>query len=834
VALWVIREQKENSRSLKGLLSRTPRPTLAAILLIPVLLLIDAFCYQITLPVTIDIQHGTGTLTVGSTRLALGKKLEQPQDLQFVPHNPLVHEYQLDGSDSTNNLDMDTTYLSQIASSPYYRVQAWMRDLDGTSRWRDLEIQANGREVTNIVWPTNGAKVTLPVASDIHVSLQLQRPETPMSLNLVLRGGRILQITLDRNNRQVTVSDLDTGSTIAGTFFLFDAAPFAAMVVDTLARILLWAVVLLLLVQACEMGIGLARRRAHRQLAKAELASVSDLPAYEALPASASNNPRQKPPLALMRKKIHLSVQKLFQALHPVALIALGCSLVYVIWIAVVEYQGQPHIYDASAYLFAAKMYAGGRLWVPAPPLSDLFPGGFMVIWNGRWFAQYDPGTSLTLAPGVLLGVPWLVEPVLGTLALLGIGLIAARLYNRRVATVAVLLGCLSPFYSYLAASYLSHTIALFYLVWGFWALLRFVQGGRGWNMLLCGLCFGMAALTRDLVALLYVAILVPGVVLIHWQRGKWRLRFSRLAWWLALLLVGIVFANLYLVFNFLVTGDPLLTPRSLFFAGDVWGFGPGIGFYGQHTLAAGFVNLDELLTILQIDLFGWPFYLTLAFLVMPFLTGRARKADWFLLIALIVTAGSYIGYFYHGIYLGPRYLFEDLPFLLILSARGILALGAWGIESGQAAARWLRKKTAQSSFVAQPAISLVTLVLVGALICCNLFYYLPRQAARYQNYTGLPDGYQVYTGLPDGYKLDTSQIYQSPVHHAIVVTDNQVIYQLVLFPLNDPELKGDVIYALGYETTQFAQLRKAFPGRALYLLVINPDGSVRYILLSS
>jgi hypothetical protein len=161
---------------------------------------------------------------------------------------------------------------------------------------------------------------------------------------------------------------------------------------------------------------------------------------------------------------------------------------------------------------------------------------------------------------------------------------------------------------------------------------------------------------------------------------------------------VVLVFVGINYGFNTLLTGSPWMTPRLLFFAGDHWGFGPGVGFYGQHTVAAGFVNLDELLTILAIDLFGWPFYLTFVFLLMPFLTRWAVVADWVLLLAASIMVGAYIGYFYHGIYLGPRYLFETLPFLLILTARGILTLAAAG-ESVRA--RWRRVENEQA--VEQP-----------------------------------------------------------------------------------------------------------------------------------
>jgi hypothetical protein len=814
----MIKKKRKNTRNppsegerdpLKSLLARIPRPTLAALLLLPVLLLIDALCYQVTLPVSIDLQRGSGALTVGSTHVTLGKLIDV-QSLQFVAYDPLVHEYQIDGSDSTNNLDLDTNYLSGIANSPYYRLQDWMRDLDGTSRWRDLRIQADGRALQNVARPANGARFSLPPATHISISLQIQRPETPLSLILVQRDRKEVEITLDRNNRAITVTNLDTYQPVASAFFPVDSAPFAAMIIDTLARILLWAIALLLVVQGGEMGIGGVVRYVRRWMQRRE--------GMQKIWKKGANEDEGEGDGSQLLRFISLRLKRLPQALHPSAFLALACSLAYVIWIALAEYQGEPHIYDASAYVFAAKTLASGQLTVPAPPVSQLFPGPFMVIFNGRWFAQYEPGTALTLAPGFLLHVPWLVEPLLGTLALLGIGLIAARLYDRRVATLAVLLGCLSPFYSYLAASYLSHTIALFYLVWGLWALLRFAQGEAGWNMPLCGVCFGMAVLTRDLVALLFIAILLPGVVIITWKRGKYRRRrLERLLWWLTLLGFGLIFLALYLGYNLLLTGDPYTTPRYLFFPGDTWGFGRGIGFYGQHTLAAGFVNMDEILTSLQIDLFGWPFYLTLAFCAIPFLSGRARKADWFLLIALILTAGSYIGYFYHGIYLGPRYLFEDLPFFLILSARGILILGAWGVENARRFAHVITSR--------KPArLSLVTLAIVSALILCNLIYYLPRQAALYHNFTGLPGTSHLATG----------QIYHPAIHHAIVVTDDLAIYQVILFPLNDPSLKGDIIYAWGSTSDQFAQLRKAFPGRTLYLLVVGLDGSVQYVPLSS
>ena len=810
---------------MKWLQSHVVREILLLLLLAVLIILVDEGCYAITLPVEIDVQHTNATLHVGTTQLALGQ-IGTPTSLQFAVQDPMVHEYQIDGTDSTNNFTLDTDYLHSIASSPYYRFQAWMRNLDGTSRWRDLNVWVDKTHYAQQDWPVDGTLVALPLTSVLRIQVQVQRPETPLTLNLLMKDHSTLHIVLDRNNRRITVTR-DTiiqgpTATIASAFFPTDTAPFAAMVVDTLLRTLLWAILLLLVVLLGETALGALMSRGYENVRTSSVVvnKVQDI----TQPSEQGDRkgllyifkmPRvgETFAVALLQRRW----REVTAALHPFAFLALGLSFLFVAWTAAAQYHGEPHIFDASAYLFAAKMYALGHLSVPVPVAIDRFPGPFMIQFNGQWFGQYEPGTALTLVPGIWLGVPWLVEPLLGTLALFGIGLIAARLYNRQVATLAVLLGVLSPFYTYLAASYLSHTIALFYLVWGMWALLRFASGKATWYIVLAAALFGMAGLTRDLVALLFVAIILPGVLLLSWHsvRKEWQRWIVGGAFFLA---VGLFFLGISLGFNALLTGNLFVTPRSLFFAGDHWGFGQGVGFYGQHTLAAGFVNLDELLTILAIDLFGWPFYLSFAFLVMPFLTRRAVNADWLLLIGATVMTGAYVGYFYHGIYLGPRYLFETLPFLLILTSRGIMTLAEVGIA---VRARWGKAAQQQIDGARSPiSRSIITVLLLATLLACNILYFMPRQVVLHQN----------YTGLPAGTSIDLDAIYHPPLAHAIVVTDDYTLYQFVLFALNDSYLRQSVIYALASSSSDYAELRLAYPGRTLYRITVGIDGAVTYV----
>ncbi len=827
------------------------------VLLVVVLLALDALCTAAWLPIVITSTPQRATLQVGSEIIPLGK-IGQPASLEFVPHDPLVHEYQIDGTDSTNNFTLDPTYLASIAASPYYRFQAWMRNLDGTSAWQDLTVAAGGRVITTVAQPNSGAAgqvVALPTAAQgLILRVYMQRPETPMTLGLVLADGAVLQITLDRNDRKITVmpSGPDAAALpMISTFFPDDPAPFGAMVADFLVRTLLCACLVALAVLAFDALAGAvwARVRPNRLI---HYLSGGKGPGGEATQSRAEDTgqPLSNPlrvrgeqglePSRLRRVEGGGSIAdrppprarwrrvwaRLTSAIHPLGLLALVLSFAYTVWIALAEYRALPHIYDAVAYLFGAKMYASRQLSIPLPAAADRFPGPFLVEHAGRWFTQYMPGTSAMLALGLRLGVPWLVEPVMGTLALLAIGLATARLYDRRVATLAVVLGALSPFYSYLAASYMSHAIALCFLAWGLWALVRFAQGGAGWNLPLAAALFGLGALTRDATAVLFTAIVVVGAVLLHWARVRreWR---RWILFGLAALAVGLLFLFIRAEFDLHLTGNAWLTPRALGFPDDRLGFGKGIGFYGQHTLAAGFVTEDELLTALDIDLYGWPFYLTLCFLAMPFLLWRAKKVDWLMLAGVVSMSGIFIGYFYHGIYLGPRYLFETLPFLLPLTARGTLTLAAAGSEAGQALGRWLRtaglaRDTWADRWPALP-LSVGTGVLLAGLIACNLVYYTPRQIALHQNFTDFPSGSQV----------DTAALGHPPFHHAIVVTDDGLLYGFTLFALNDPGFRGDVLYAMADTPAEYQELRHAYPGRAIYQIQIATNGAVSYQLVS-
>ena len=92
-----------------------------------------------------------------------------------------------------------------------------------------------------------------------------------------------------------------------------------------------------------------------------------------------------------------------------------------------------PHLIDEVAQLFQSRIFAAGRLATPAPKPPEFFLVAQTLITDAGWVSQYPPGQSLLLALGMLVGLEWLVNPILGGLSVLLIFYLARGLYGTRV-----------------------------------------------------------------------------------------------------------------------------------------------------------------------------------------------------------------------------------------------------------------------------------------------------------------------------------------------------------------------------------------------------------------
>src|SRR3984893_18943719 len=94
--------------------------------------------------------------------------------------------------------------------------------------------------------------------------------------------------------------------------------------------------------------------------------------------------------------------------------------LVEALLIAFVLLQRFPPSGDDYSYLYQAKLFASGKMYAEDPlydlanPLHHCVVMSCMTDDQGRRFSKYSPGWPALLALGALLGVPWLIDPVLG------------------------------------------------------------------------------------------------------------------------------------------------------------------------------------------------------------------------------------------------------------------------------------------------------------------------------------------------------------------------------------------------------------------------------------
>lgn len=790
------------------------------------------------IPIRLTIGPDVGTLEMdgsslliswANTNVSTDQASTSPSAVVFVQNSPLMREFQIDGTDSTNNFTEDDAYLRRIANSSYYRFQAAMRSNESYSAWRDVTAHTTAQTRLHPAFTTNGIRLGFPSQSSVEIMASLGRPETSAQILLLCADIPCAEVLIDRNDRFVVFHTLHADGSIGEeqkAFFPNQQLPFLAEVVNDLARTALWSLALLgllaVLETSCVFLIGWVRKSNAVHTSHTRPPRRRGTP-WREVTAQGKRAYRQPTTLSISMWKGRFTAR--LGSIDIAAGVTILASFAFTLYIALAQYRGYPHILDASAYYFQAKIFASGRLSAPVPPALSAFQGPFMIASQGRWFAQYAPATSLLLALGMLLRVPWLIEPLLGMAALWGIYRIGCMLFSPVEGWLAVLLAALSPFYSFLVPSYLSHTPALFFAVYFLLALLRFGRGQRSRDLPLAAACLGGLLLTRELSAVIIGVIAIPYVAFVH--RDSLRRQIGKLL--PAILAASAIFCLavcVYLLYNWAQTGDALTTPRTLFSPGDRYGFGDGIGFYGRHTLAAGLVNLDQLLTVLLIDLFGWPFYLSLAFVPCAFLRALHRRSnssaspsglrwDAFFLLLLCALVAAQVGYFYHGIFLGPRYLYETLPFLLLLTARGITALVATLAELG-------RGRLRRPSVIAQDTLHVaVSQGLVGlalfALLACNLLYFMPRQLELDTN----------FTGLPSFKPIDTGAVYAFHPASAVIVTSDPSIYNYVLWPLNDPDLRSSTIYAYAPSTEALAQVRAIYPARTFYTMSIAPDGHI-------
>jgi 4-amino-4-deoxy-L-arabinose transferase-like glycosyltransferase len=250
------------------------------------------------------------------------------------------------------------------------------------------------------------------------------------------------------------------------------------------------------------------------------------------------------------------------------ALVIVVAGVVYAL-LARVALQGYPYAGDEYSILLQAEGFARGALKAKAPPYADWVAVDHVVI-DEFVRSKYPPGTAALLSLGVLTGVPWLVTPLEGVLALVAFWFAARVVFDERRAFLAVAFLAGAPLFAYQAATFLSHTPTLLFAALATLAVALWARSRRDGYLVLFGLCVGCVYIIRP----------VDGALL-----GLSLIAFGSLR---ALVIAGassVPFVALNLWYNKLQFGSPFIDGYKAYIPSFVAIYGESGAYSNIHPL---------------------------------------------------------------------------------------------------------------------------------------------------------------------------------------------------------------------------------------------------------
>lgn len=451
-----------------------------------------------------------------------------------------------------------------------------------------------------------------------------------------------------------------------------------------------------------------------------------------------------------------------------------------------------PHLEDEMAYVWQAETAARGQLTIPSPPLTKSLFVPFVVDYHGLRFGKYPPGWPSLLAVGVLFGARDWVNPLLAALAVWLTYRLGQKIFDDRIALLAAFLTLTSPFFLLNSGSLLSHP----------WSLVLSLALALAWIDLflpdpapvvpswvltgVAGLSLGVLALTRPLTALgVGLPFFLHGLILLWCGAPQTRRRV------LAIGLLTTSVAALLPLWQFAVTGSLWQNPYSLWWPYDRVGFGEGFGRQeGGHSLYWAWINLQNSLEAGRKDLFGWG---RISWLFLPFgiCAARRNQRAWLMTGVPLSLTAVYLTYWIGSTLYGPRYYYEGLYSLTLLTAAGIF----WPT----AATREPRLRRFLILLV-----SLLTLFLVGY----NLAFYQPKRFAGMRGLYGISRRQLA--------PFETQTVRAAAPALFVVHPQNTWTDYGGLLELQDPWLTSPFIFAYHRSYVRDDDLQEAFPQRRI------------------
>jgi len=418
---------------------------------------------------------------------------------------------------------------------------------------------------------------------------------------------------------------------------------------------------------------------------------------------------------------------------------------------------------------------------------------------NGGMVSLFQPGWPLVLTPGMAIGLPYLVNPILGALLLWPSYRIALRVFSRHTARLAIIVILISPFFVFMSASYMAHSLSALLTIIALDQALYYRFSPKHWRGIIIGLCIGGLFTIRAYNAILLLAPLLA-VASVDLIKGRIKAKAIGLATIAALLLIAV-----QLLTNWHLTDSPLRFGQDEYFSNTErittchrLGFGPDVGCryeHGRFSFFDGFYFKDALgvtaqrLRSLSLNLLGTP--LALAFLLTPIAIGPFRRETFGLYILLASLIVGYFFFYYHGNCYGPRFYYEAMPALGILIALGVSRLDTFMENAAKHVPR------------IQHILRAIAPTLILTLIVFSLGWLHPKLWDTYHGFRGISNGLQELTEEND-------------IHNAVILLHGRRASFSSGLNSMSPAMNDDVIYAQ-HLWHQSVQLMYQFPERDFY-----------------
>lgn len=177
-------------------------------------------------------------------------------------------------------------------------------------------------------------------------------------------------------------------------------------------------------------------------------------------------------------------------------LILIFCILGF---IAYFPFHNYPLCMDEYGYLYQAKIFSQGKLFIKVPEIFEPFRETHMILKDDKLFTKFPLGFPLVLTIGVLLNTTGLINPLIATITLVILYCFVRSFLGRKYGLLSVILMSTTPYFLGYSASYYSQPTALLMTTLIFFLVRKYEMTSKDIYLPLIGLSAGYLFLTRPL-----------------------------------------------------------------------------------------------------------------------------------------------------------------------------------------------------------------------------------------------------------------------------------------------------------------------------------------------